>query len=157
DYEQLTWLSDDAKKRLRDAQNAKEPDYGKGLGVVAADLNGDGKPDVYVANDTVDNFLYMNRSIPGHIRFEEVGLASGTARDDRGTPDGSMGLDVGDYDNCGRPSLWVVNYENENHCLYHNECKDGREFFLFGTLKSGIAAIGQSYVGWGTQFIDLDH
>ena len=66
-------------KRLRTAQEQRE--YGKGLGVIAADVNGDGKPDIYVANDTVDNFLYMNRSRPGQILLEEMGLETGTARD----------------------------------------------------------------------------
>jgi hypothetical protein len=88
------------------------------------------------------------------------------ARDDRGTPDGSMGVDVADYDNSCRPAIWCVNYQGENHCLYGNECRlpgedpkfpGGREFFRFATMASGISAIGQQYVGWGTQFLDLDH
>jgi hypothetical protein len=155
DYAELTWLSPDAVSTLRAADQAKE--YGKGLGVVAVDVNGDGKPDLYVANDTVDNFLYMNRSVPGHIRLEEIGLAAGVARDDRGSPDGSMGVDAADVDNKGRPYLWCVNYENENHALYRNHCEKGHEFFSFVTQVSGIGAIGQSYVGWGTNFLDLDH
>jgi hypothetical protein len=155
DYEELTWLSKAGLKVLKEADKAKE--YGKGLGVLAVDVNGDGKPDIYVANDTVDNFLYMNRSIPGHLRFEEVGMAAGVARDDKGGPNGSMGVDAADYDNCGRPSIWVANYEGEMHALYHNECKDGREIFSYATQRSGIAALGQSYVGWGTAFMDLDH
>jgi hypothetical protein len=136
---------------------ALDKNYGKGLGVVIADVNGDGKPDIYVANDTTDNFLYLNRSTPGKLRFEEIGQQAGVARDDRGMPDGSRGVDVGDYDNCGRPSLWVTSYENENHCLYHNEYRDGREFFLFATPKAGIAAIGQRHIGWGTGFLDVDN
>src|SRR5262249_30426519 len=119
DYAQLTFLNDDAKKRLKEADKARE--YGKGLGVLIADVNGDGKPDIYVANDTVDNFLYMNRSVPGKIQLEEIGLAAGVARDDRGAPNGSMGVDVGDPDGCLRPSIWVVNYEAEMHAMYHNE------------------------------------
>src|SRR5439155_23486884 len=70
----------------------------KGLGVVIADLNRDGKPDIYVANDTVDNFLYYNLSTPGKLKFAEKGVPSGTARDDHGMPNGSMGLDLADYD-----------------------------------------------------------
>ncbi len=155
DYEQLTWLGEDGKRVLREADKAKE--YGKGLGVVAVDINGDGKPDLYVANDTVDNFLYVNRSVPGHIRLEEMGMAAGVARDDRGAADGSMGTDAADFDNSGRPSLWCVNYEAENHALYKNQCKNGGVFFSWATNLAGISAIGQTYVGWGTQFIDLDH
>jgi hypothetical protein len=147
-------FSDGSKEAgLRDGAE----DASKGLGVIAVDLNGDGKPDVYVANDTTDKFLYMNRSTPGKIRFEEIGMSAGVARDDRGSANGSMGLAVGDYDACGRPSLWVTNYENEVHALYHNECRNGREFFRFSTHTAGIAAIGQFYVGWGTSFLDLDH
>src|SRR5579871_694521 len=127
---------------------------GKGLGVVIVDVNGDGKPDIYVANDTVDNFLYINHSTPGKLRFEEVGLPSGVARDERGVPNGSMGTDAADYDGSGRPSLWCTNYENEMHALYRNL---GKGMFFFSTPASGIAAIGQSYVGFGTGFLDLDN
>jgi hypothetical protein len=127
---------------------------GKGLGVVVADLNEDGKPDIYVANDTVDNFLYINHSTPGKIRLDEVGLPSGVARDDRGIATGSMGTDVGDYDGRGRASIWVANYENELHSLFRNL---GKDMFLFSTPASGIAAIGQLHVGFGTGFVDLDN
>jgi hypothetical protein len=132
------------------------PTDSKGLGVLIVDVDGDGKPDVYVANDTVDKFLYLNQSKPGAIRLAEVGLVSGTARDDRGSPNGSMGLDAGDPERTGRPALWVTNYENELHALYRNECSPGRPFFTFCTAASGIAAIGQKYVGWGTAFLDAD-
>jgi hypothetical protein len=155
DYDELTWLNEKARNDLRAADQAK--DYGKGLGVVMVDVNGDGKPDIYVANDTVDNHLYMNRSTLGHIRLEEIGMAAGVARDDKGIPDGSMGVDAADFNNKGRPALWCVNYEAESHALYENQCKEGREFFTFATHVAGIGAIGQQYVGWGTQFFDFDH
>jgi hypothetical protein len=129
----------------------------KGLGVIAVDVNLDGKPDVYVANDTVPNFLYVNHSTPGKIRFSEEALIAGVALDGSGQPTGSMGLDAGDPEGSGKPSLWVTNYENELHALYHNECTKDNIFFLFYTQASGIAAIGQKYVGWGTGFFDIDH
>src|SRR5262249_13359882 len=75
---------------------------------------------------------------------------------DRGTPNGSMGLDAGDPDRSGRPSLWVTNYENELHALYRNDGKPGQPMFWFRTAAAGIAAIGQQYVGWGTAFLDAD-
>ncbi len=142
-------------KRLKIAQDQKE--FGKGLGVIAADLNGDGRPDIYVCNDTVDNFLYMNRSRPGRILLEEIGLETGTARDNKGQPNGSMGCAVGDFNHSGKASIWVTNYEAELHALYQNDCNAGREFFQFATESTGIAAIGQAYVGWGTSFLDLFH
>jgi hypothetical protein len=126
---------------------------GKGLGVVAVDVNEDQKPDIYVANDTTDNFLYLNRSQPGRFRFDEVGLPSGVARSETGVADGSMGVAAADYDDSGRASLWVTNYENEMHGLYRNV---GNDFFLFSTQVSGIAAIGKIYVGFGTAFLDVD-
>jgi hypothetical protein len=129
-------------------------DAGKGLGVVIVDVNGDGKPDIYVANDTVDNFLYINQCTSGKFQFREVGMPAGVARDDRGIPNGSMGTDAADYDGSGRASLWCTNYENEMHGLYRNT---GNAMFLFSTPSSGIAAIGQQYVGFGTAFFDIDH
>ncbi|MCI0462254.1 MAG: CRTAC1 family protein, partial [Gemmataceae bacterium] len=131
-----------------------DKDYGRGLGVLLVDVNGDRKPDIYVANDTSDNFLYLNHSTPGKLRFEEVGLKSGVARDDLGGPNGSMGVDAADYDGSGLPSLWVTNYENEMHALYRSE---GNGVFLFNTTASGIAAMGRSYVGFGTGFVDVDN
>jgi hypothetical protein len=128
----------------------------KGLGVVAVDINQDGKPDIYVANDTVDNFLYVNRSKPGEIRFVEAGLLAGVARDGNGAPDGSMGVDAGDPEGTGSAWLWVTNYENELHALYRNLCNQERVYFMFYTPAAGIAAIGQKFVGWGTGFLDLD-
>jgi hypothetical protein len=126
---------------------------GKGLGVLVVDVNGDGKPDVYVANDTTNNFLYLNRSQRGRLRFEEVGLRAGVAVSETGVADGSMGVAAADYDGSGRASLWVTNYENEMHGLYRNV---GNDFFLFSTKVSGIAAIGRIYVGFGTAFLDVD-
>jgi hypothetical protein len=132
------------------------PDASKGLGVLFVDVDGDGKPDIYVANDTTDNFLYLNKSTPGKLRFEEVGMSAGVARDDHGMANGSMGLDAGDPERTGLPSLWVSNYEHESHALYRNASKQGRPGFDYRTAATGIAAIGQQYVGWGTAFLDAD-
>lgn len=132
------------------------PTQSKGLGVAIADLDGDGKPDIAVANDTVDNFLYMNKSRPGSLLFEERGLVSGVARDDRGNANGSMGIDFGDPERLGKPALWVTNYENELHALYRNESAPGHPFFQFRSAAAGIGAIGQRFVSWGTAFLDAD-
>ena len=131
-------------------------EYGKGLGVLFVDVDGDGRPDVYVANDTTDNFLYLNRSTPGRIRIEERGLELGVARDDNGVMNGSMGVDAADFDGGGRPSLWVTNYENEFHGLYRNRSAGGRLLFNFHTAAAGLGAVGPNFVGFGTAFLDVD-
>jgi hypothetical protein len=155
DYKELDYLDEDGKKVLREADRDK--DYGKGLGVIAVDVNGDGKPDIYVANDTTDNFLYLNRSRPGHIQLEEVGLSLGVARDGDAQPNGSMGVDAAAEDGTRWPAIWVANYDGELHALYRNRRENGRNIFLFSTERAGISAIGQRYVGFGTGFIDLDN
>lgn len=128
----------------------------KGLGVILADLDGDGKADIYVANDAVKNFLYMNQSTPEQIRLKEIGLASGTALDDRGNVNGSMGVDAGDFDGSGKPSLWVTNYEHELDGLYRNEIRPNQIAFHFHTSLAGLACKNQKFVSWGTSFFDAD-
>jgi hypothetical protein len=150
----FTDVSKEAGLRPYTGDREKDAEAGKGLGVVIADVDGDGKPDVYVANDTVDNFLYLNDSTPGKIHFREVGMLNGVARDDHGLPNGSMGTDVGDDAGTGRPTIWVTNYEHEMHALYRNL---GGGLFTFSTPAAGIAAIGQRYVGFGTAFLDVDN
>lgn len=122
---------------------------GKGLGVVVGDLNADGRPDVYVANDTTDNFLYLNEG----DKLVECGISSGVARDDNGVPQGSMGVDICDFNNDAKPDLWVANYERESFALYRNE---GRGLFLYVSRPTGITALGGLFVGFGTKFIDAD-
>jgi hypothetical protein len=124
---------------------------GKGLGVVLADVDLDGDVDVYVSNDTVPSFLYQNDGA-GHL--EEIGLISGTALGDKGIPNGSMGVDVADFNLDGRPDIWVVNYEQESIALYRNE---GRSFFLHVSQAAGVTSVGGLFVGWGTAFFDMDH
>ncbi|QJX00660.1 hypothetical protein FTUN_8292 [Frigoriglobus tundricola] len=130
---------------------------GRGIGAVLVDVDNDGRPDVYAANDTDDNFLYMNRGKPGELVLQEVGLLAGVARDDRGVANGSMGIAVADFDRSGRASLFVTNYENELPALYKNRTEKGQPRFTFDTQQSGIAVIGGNYVSWGTGFLDLDH
>src|SRR5438132_1601397 len=103
------------------------------------------------------DFLYVNRSRPGTCRFAELGLKSGTALNETGTPDGSMGVDAADYDGSGRPSLWVTTFEHERHALYRNCSQDDRVAFRYVTRESGIADLGPRFVGFGTGFIDVDN
>src|SRR5262249_1393555 len=150
----FTDVSQEAGLRPHAKDPARAGECGMGLGVSVVDVNGDGKPDVYVANDTVDNFLYLNRSTPGRILLEEPGGQSGVARDANGVPNGSHGTDAADFDGSGWASLWCTNYENELHALYRNR---GQGLFLFTSPASGIAAIGQKFVGFGTGFLDVDN
>ena len=128
---------------------------GMGLGVVAVDVNGDRKPDIYAVNDTTMNFLYINESTPGAIRFRDVSLESGAAMGEHVKPDGSMGVDAADYDGSGRPSLFVTTFENERHALYQNDCSGERIFFQHVSRKTGIASLGSGFVGFGAAFIDI--
>ena len=123
---------------------------GKGLGVLLADLDLDGLIDIYVANDTTPKFLYHNL---GALRFEETGLESGAGLNDRGDPDGSMGLEVFDYNLDGLPDLWVTNFEHESFAVYRNQ---GHWLFRHVSRISGIMAVGGFYVGWGTVASDFD-
>jgi hypothetical protein len=121
---------------------------GHGIGVVF--------PDVYVANDTDDKFLYLNRGRPGELALEEVGMLAGVARDDRGSANGSMGVDAADYDRRGRAALLVTNYESELPGLYSNVSEKGKARFVYDTNRTGLGAVGGSYVSWGTGFFDHD-
>jgi hypothetical protein len=123
---------------------------GKGLGVVIADLDGDQDNDVYVTNDTVANFLYEN---VGGGRLQDVSLHSGASLSSTGVPDGSMGVDICDYNNDGLPDVWVVNYERETNAMYQNA---GGMVFRHVSQRIGLNAVGGMYVGWGTTAQDFD-
>ena len=138
------WGFEDASARA-----GLRPD-GKGLGVLLADVDDDGDVDIYVANDTVDNFLYVNR---GDGTFDERGLVAGVALDDAGLPNGSMGVDLCDFNDDGRPDIWVANYERESFGLYRGE---GHGQFLHVSRRYGITALGGLFVGFGTVCRDFD-
>lgn len=142
---------------LGDGGKEEDGSYlGKGLGVLFVDVDGDGKPDIYVCNDTTDNFLYINQSTPGHLKFADRGLELGVARDNMGGSNGSMGVDAADADGLGRPSIFVTNYESEYHAFYRNVPASGRLSFSYGTARAGLSAIGPDFVGFGTKFVDID-
>ncbi|MCA9007758.1 MAG: VCBS repeat-containing protein, partial [Planctomycetaceae bacterium] len=105
---------------------------GKGLGVVLGDLDGDLDLDIYVGNDTTDNFLYLNQ---GQGNFQEAAMIHGVAVDDEAVANGSMGVDIGDYNRDGLPDLWVANYEADRFALYKNI---GKGQFLYASRESGI-------------------
>jgi enediyne biosynthesis protein E4 len=121
-----------------------------GLGVAWFDGNQDGWPDLYVANDSNANFLYINQK---DGTFKEVAFPMGVAVSEDGAEQGSMGVAVGDYDNTGRFSLWVTNFSEEYNALYHN---DG-DHFTDVSFRSKTAAVSLPYVGWGNAFFDYDN
>ena len=136
--------------RFRDVSaEANLTEGGAGLGVVLVDIDADGDLDIYVANDTTPNFLYRNN---GRGRFDEIGHISGTALDGFGRPNGSMGVDVGDYDGNGQLDIGVANFERDTFALYRQT--NGQ--FVDVSTASGLAALGTTYVGWGTVFADFD-
>lgn len=122
---------------------------GKGLGVVMADLDGNGTLDIYVANDTNGNFLYRNEK----NKLLEMGFMSGSGLDAAGAPDGSMGTDVGDVDHDGLPDIVVSNYEREIFAIYRQL---GDLQFLHLSEKMGLGAIGGLFIGWGVALQDWD-
>lgn len=137
-------------KRADDKDNT----FGKGLGVVLGDVDLDGDLDIYVANDTVANFLYINN---GAGEFRDVAGLNGGAYNEQATPDGSMGVDLGDYNNDGKPDIFVANFERESFAMYHNlDAKKDNPHFSHVSKRLGITALGQLYVGFGTTFIDVE-
>jgi len=124
---------------------------GKGLGVAFADYDGDGFLDVYVANDSVQSWLYRN--VAG-TRFEDVGLLAGVGFTDDGKTFAGMGVDFADYDNDGRPDLVVTDLSNERYRLYRH---NGDGTFRDATHASGVGAATLLYSGWSTRFVDYDN
>jgi len=122
---------------------------GRGLGVLAADLNGDGWTDVYVANDGDANRLWLNG---GGATFVDEGLLSGVALSRTGMAQGGMGIDAGDVDGDGDDDLFVTNLDNESNTLYRNV---GRGLFEDRTVESGVFRLGLT--GFGARFIDFDN
>lgn len=131
----------------RDSAIANFP--GKSFGAVATDLNNDGWMDLFVANDTMPNFLFINQ---GGKKFEEVGLEAGVAFSQAGKPRSGMGVDAADYDGDGWQDLFVANIDYEFFSLYHNN-KD----VTFTDEPREIAAATQLLSGWGLRFFDYDN
>jgi hypothetical protein len=124
---------------------------GKALGVVATDLNNDGLLDLFVANDTVQNFLFMNR---GKGQWEEIGLASEVGFSANGQPRSGMGVDAADFDADGWQDLFVANVDQEMFALYRNN-KD--ESFSDVAHANSVAEATRLLSGWGLKFFDFDN
>ena len=125
--------------------------YGPGLGVTCADFNGDGWIDLYVANDTSANLLWMNQ---GGGRFSEQGLLAGAAYSEDGLAKAGMGVAAGDFDNDGDEDLGVANLTREGATLFQN---DGKGAFQDVSLRLGLRPATFPYTGFGMDWFDFDH
>jgi len=122
---------------------------GKSFGAVATDVNNDGLMDLFVANDTMPNFLFLNK---GGGKFEEIGLAAGVAFGEAGRPRSGMGVDAADFDGDGWQDLFVANIDQEFFSLYHNDKE-----LIFTDQPGEIAPATQLLSGWGLKFFDYDN
>ena len=131
-------------------ETAPLSDNGKSLGVVASDVDDDGDPDLYVANDECANTLFLN---DGHGKFKDVALVAGCAYNENGQTQAGMGVDAADVDGDGDFDLWVTNLDVETNALYLN---DGKGSFVDGVRASGLGPADKGSVGFGTDFLDYD-
>jgi enediyne biosynthesis protein E4 len=122
----------------------------KTLGVALLDYNADGRMDLFVANDRQPNRLYANR---GNGQFADVGVAAGVAFNEAGVARAGMGVDAGDYDGSGRPSLVIGNFSNEMLALYTNE---GNGLFIDEAPASNIGRASLLSLTFGCFFFDYD-
>jgi enediyne biosynthesis protein E4 len=122
-----------------------------GLGVLWSDFNEDGRPDLFVADDSTPNYLYRN---DGNGRFTDVSFLSGTAVSGDGGEMSGMGVAVCDYDHSGRFSIHITNFEDQYNALYRN---NGNFDFTDVARASGIADLTIPYLGWGTACTDFDN
>lgn len=124
---------------------------GKGLGIGLADYDRDGHIDIFVANDSMPEFLYRNK---GDGTFEDVALSSGVAVDGEGHTYAGMGVGFEDYNNDGWPDLVVTDLASQMYALYRN---NGDGTFSYDSYPSGIGRMTMGHSGWGVGFIDYDN
>ena len=125
--------------------------FGPALGVTAADYNGDDWPDLYVANDGSENILWINQE---DGTFRDEALLSGAALSPLGTPEASMGVAAGDFDNDGDEDLFMTHLETEGNNLYVN---DGSGIFQDRSAATGLGPGSLAHAGWGTAWFDYDN
>ena len=123
---------------------------GKGLGVTINDFDGDGWPDIFVANDSVPDQLFRNNH---DGTFSEVALMSGLAYDENGHVFAGMGTDFGDYENSGWPGVFVNALANQKYKLFRND----KGKFVDVTDSVGMGGLTISHSGWGAKWIDFDN
>ena len=128
---------------------AAPPSYS--LGALWADLDNDGRPDLFVANDSLPNYLFHN---DGNGKFTESALAAGVALRSDGREQAGMGVDIGDYDNDGNLDLVLTTFSDDYKTLFHN---DGTGHFEDVSFPAGLVRPTWNLLGWGVQFVDLNN
>ena len=124
---------------------------GKGLGVIPADFDQDGDVDLYIANDKVMNYYYVN---DGRGKFEENAMFSGIGFNEKGLAEAGMGVDIGDINGDGWQDIFVTNFSGESNTVYIN---NKRGFFSDKTDVARITQPSWNYVGFGTKLLDLNY
>jgi len=147
----LLYHNEDGKHFREVSRQAGLTKPGKGLGVAIADYDHDGYPDIFVANDSMPEFLFHNKR---NGTFEEVGLESEVAVDGDGRTYAGMGVDFADYNNDGWPDLIITDLGNEKYATYTNS-RDGS--FTYASYTNGIARMTLLHSGWGVRFMDYDN
>ena len=122
-----------------------------GFTAIFVDINGDGKPDLVVGNDSEPNYLYINK---GNGTFDDQSYGSGFALNEDGREIASMGIAAGDYENNGLVDFFITDFGDDYKVLYHN---DGDASFTDVSYKAGVAQPTIPFVGWGDGFIDYDN
>ncbi len=122
-----------------------------GFTAIFISLNGNGKPDLLVGNDSEPNFLYINK---GDGTFDDQSYVSGFALNKDGREIASMGIAAGDYENNGLEDFYITDFGDDYKVLFHN---DGDSSFTDVSYKAGIAQISIPFVGWGDGFLDFDN
>ena len=129
----------------------KVKNSGRGMGVVASDLDRDGWPDVYIANDGSEKFLFHNLK---NGKLEEIGMRTGTALSSEGDETGSMGVDVADFNRDGKADIIVTNFQKQLNDLYRN---NGSLFFSDVPMAHGLGESCLPLVSWGVKLFDANN
>ena len=133
------------------AQRSGLSKLGKGLGITLADYDHDGKADLFIANDSVPQFLYHN---DGNGRFTETALMAGVAVDVNGRTFAGMGTEFADYNNDGKPDIFVDDLANQMYAIFEN---NGDGTFTYSTYDTDLGRISMLHSGWGARFLDYDN